>query len=176
LGRYVATGYNDFTDAHGKWHVPYINNTHPETKNSMGDLWVGVGGALAAGGGPIIQVGIELSRDNNGVYHYRSWYENYGPAAPPGTTPPVYGGYVTPCHNVSAGVWKVNATHWHVSLKDDNGTVIIDQDVNTTDHPPNQKCAEWTAESHFPGWDLPNFGTVTFMNCTASTSGGGSGP
>jgi hypothetical protein len=169
---------NDFTDAWGEWVVPDI--TGSAVKSAV-DIWVGIGGAAPVGGA-IIQVGTELMRDTSGSYHYRSWYENYDPAAPPGTTPPVYDGDVTPGHSFSAAVWQVDANHWHVQLTDTTtDKTIIDTDVDTSAHPPNQRSAEQITESHFStdpakSWDLPNFGTITYTNCKYSVGGGASQP
>lgn len=160
-GQVAERAQNDFTDVSAQWHVPHIESDATPNK-SMVDLWVGIGHL-----GPIIQVGTELSRDDNGVYHYKAWYENW-------PDKPVYPGGgaddVIACHNVVGMVWQVNDTYWHVSLTDaTTNVVIISADVNTTNHQPNQKYVECIAEPHLKfGWELPNFGTVTFKNCYAS--------
>jgi hypothetical protein len=169
---YVATTdtSNPFTDVYGNWTVPDITGS---AKSSMADIWVGIGGAKDVGGGNIIQVGTELKRDAAGNYQYQFWYENY-----PG--PIVYKGPVTPGHSIRAATWQVDATNvWHVFLEDDtSGTTIINEDVNTAPpaYPPNQQSAEWIVESHFPTYNLPNFGSANFKQCTASRKGGASLP
>ena len=170
---YVATTdtSNPFTDVYGNWTVPDITGS---ANNSMADVWVGIGGVL---GQNIIQVGTRLFRDAAGNYQYIAWYENY-PADI------VYMGSVTPGHSMRAATWQVDATKfWHVVLEDDtSGTIPINEVVDCGAHLPNQQSAQWIAESHFnntdptKNYDLPNFGSANFVQCTASRNGGASLP
>jgi len=160
---------NDFTDARGEWVVPDITGS---VKPSMVDMFVGIGGVSEAGG--IIQVGTELSRgwpEYGDVYRYRSWYENFPADAE-------YGPDITPGHSFHAMVWQVGANLWHVQLTDTTtDTTIIDLDVDTSAHPPNQRDADWIVECRKdPTKEIPNVGTITFRNCKASVGGGTAQP
>jgi hypothetical protein len=163
-GGYAATG-KKFTGVSGSWTQPKV--TCSGSQEQVGGLWVGLDGL---GSNSVEQTGTSVSCNNGKATNY-AWYEFF-PA------PPVYLTQfsVSAGDTISASVTNNNGT-FALTLTD-KSTTHQGWKFNTSTSIPNapSSSAEWVIEAPAEGnggqsATLPNFGTTSFTNCTATVNG-----
>lgn len=145
----------------GSWVVPSVKSSVGITYSSV---WVGIGGQYDS---TLIQVGTEQD-SLNGSENYYAWYEML-----PSTEVTLSSIKVSPGDSVEASVNLVNANSnvWSISIQDVTSNGRFQEDFT---YSSPKLSAEWIVERpeiNNALTQLANFGSVTFIKCTADVSG-----
>jgi hypothetical protein len=163
---YTASG-TTFSNVSGSWVQP---NTNCSSTSGAAAFWVGLGGADQQS--PALeQVGTETNCDGTGAAQTFAWYELV-PSAPVRLDMTIQ-----PGDHVSASV-SVSGSDVTVAITDQTTGASTSKQLTMSN--PDASSAEWIAEapsqcngdlSQCQPVALPDFGTVTFSNASATAGG-----
>ncbi|HMD46551.1 MAG TPA: G1 family glutamic endopeptidase, partial [Acidimicrobiales bacterium] len=153
-----------FTAASARWIVPTVAAASVDEYSAT---WVGVDGF---GNSHLVQTGTAQEAHPSGNAYY-AWYE-FIPAA----SVPLFS--VNPGDQMAASVVQVDADHWTITIDDQTTSQGFSQTFlydNTDGGPSQGTSAEWIEEAPTVSTGqaiLANYGTATFTNIAATTTGG----
>jgi hypothetical protein len=167
---YVASGGSSYSKVSGSWVQPSANTTAGDGYSAF---WVGLGGSGQSQSQSLEQIGTQADLTNGQPVYY-AWYELV-PAAPVKLNLAIH-----PGDHISASV-SVSGTNVTVSLSDQTTGQSYNNTLQMSN--PDTSSAEWIAEApsaadgagNLQPLPLADFGTVSFSNATATTTGGHTG-
>ncbi len=159
----------------GTWTVPTVTAT---SGNTHSFAWVGIDGH---GNHTVEQAGTAQGI-NNGVPYYYAWWEMWSSIDLQNLAQRITTMTVSPGDSITASVtYQTSGTHAGDYLLSINDTSHSNDSFNIYASPsqyqdplPDRSTAEWIMEAPTVGGSittLPNFGTVTFTNCSATING-----
>ena len=177
---YVATTQNDsVTYVAGTWTVPRVTAT---SGNTLAFSWVGIDGW---NGDTVEQIGT-AEGVSNGVPYYFAWWEMWSTNGYSGSggrvDQSIASMKVSPGDSITALVnYESSGTYAGEFLLSINDTSKSNDSFSTYENPslyqnplPDRSTAEWIMETPIENGGyatLPNFGSITFTNCNAGTTG-----
>lgn len=157
---YLATT-GTYTTISGNWTTPSVSSSVVSSADSS---WIGIGGVT---GGDLIQVGTEDSVSASGQVTEAAFYEMLPRAADT-----IASITINPGDSITASISETGADDWTISITD----LTSNQDyTRTVYYDSSESSAEWIEEDPSYTNDtlvpLDNFGSVSFTNGQATTSG-----
>ncbi len=160
---YAATtsGSNAFSNVSGDWTIPTVSTAGGS--NSAVAFWVGLDGFNSS---TVEQIGVAAQVSHKRVQYY-AWYEMYPNSA---YQIPMS---VAPGDQISAAVTYVSTNEYQLALSD----LSTGQSYSTLQSSSSglRSSAEWITEAPSSGSQilpLADFGTVNFINSSATLDGG----
>ncbi|KAE9406510.1 hypothetical protein BT96DRAFT_915220 [Gymnopus androsaceus JB14] len=154
-----------YTSVTGTFTVPNVK-TDNDNVMECAAAWVGIDGDTC--GGAILQTGIDFCvASDETTQSFDAWYEFFPDFAVDFTGFPLSVG-----DSITATATVLTPTSGTLTLINNSQKVTVSVNVTSTSASLCQENAEWIVEDYTSNPELPNWGTVTFTDASATTLSG----